>query len=128
MTRNSSGPVSARSGQLASVTEMRPPLFCGMPSRSIGISTLVYCGIDGESCVTMVMLTAGPGGRLCAPAKSAPAARMHATAKVLKTVILVLLMGGRSAARRPPIMDAIAMPAMVYVIRPGTIWPDRSRR
>ena len=128
MTRNSSGPVSARSGQLASVTAIRPPLFCGMPSRSIGMSTLVYCGIDGESCVTMVMLTVGPGGKLCAAVKSIPAARTNVTAKALETVMFVLLMRSRSAARRPRIMDAIAMPAMASVVRLRAIWPDRSHR
>ena len=52
-TRNSSGPVRLRSGQLASVTEMRPPERCGSFSRSIGMSTRVYCGMVGESCVTI---------------------------------------------------------------------------
>jgi hypothetical protein len=51
-----------RSGQLASVTWMRPPLRCGMPSRRRGMSTRKYCGIVGESCVTMVTLIGGPGG------------------------------------------------------------------
>lgn len=60
-----SGPERFRSGQLASVTRMRPFERVGSASRSMGMSTLVYWGIDGESCVTIWIAMGGPAGSVC---------------------------------------------------------------
>src|SRR4051812_11895001 len=87
-TRSSSGPLRLRSGQLASVTEMRPPERLGNSSRSIGMSTRVYCGMVGESCVTIWIATGGPAGSSCANA--GPAARTLASAMIWRFIVIPL--------------------------------------
>ena len=61
---------------------MRPPLRFGSSSRSIGMSTRVYCGMVGESCVTMVIATGGPAGSSCASAKLVDASSAMAVGRM----------------------------------------------
>ena len=49
--RNTSGPLTLRSGQEASTISTRPLVALAMPSRSMGWSTRVYWGILGEAWV-----------------------------------------------------------------------------
>ena len=58
------------------------------PRAGVGMSTRIYCGMVGESCVTIWIATGGPGGTSCASA--GPAARTAANPKSARFIVVPL--------------------------------------
>ena len=68
-TRSSSGPVRLRSGQLARVTEMRPPAaLAAVPRAASGCRRGCIAGWSARAASPSVIATGGPAGSSCASA------------------------------------------------------------